>query len=133
VRIEPFAARWRGSFTAPARPELQRTACAWLACFDYAALCLEEGAEDLLHLDLAAAKDPDPAALAALQRLFGSPPELSARGSDRAVCACFKVVESEIRSAVAAGATLGKLQKDLKCGTNCGSCVPELRRLLSAD
>jgi assimilatory nitrate reductase catalytic subunit len=132
VRIEPFAARWRGSFTAPAKPELQRAASAWLARFDYAALRLVEGAEVFLRLDLAAAADPDAAALAALERLFGSPADASVRGSDRAVCACFKVVESEIRSAVAAGATLAKLQKDLKCGTNCGSCVPELRRLLSA-
>jgi NAD(P)H-nitrite reductase large subunit len=29
-------------------------------------------------------------------------------------------------------ATLAALQKDLKCGTNCGSCVPELRRLAAA-
>jgi assimilatory nitrate reductase catalytic subunit len=86
----------------------------------------------LLRLDLAAARDPDPAALAALEQLFGCKADNSVQGSDRAVCACFKVVESEIRSAVADGATLAQLQKDLKCGTNCGSCVPELRRLLSA-
>jgi assimilatory nitrate reductase catalytic subunit len=132
VRVEPFAARWRGSFSAPATPGLKRAAGPWLARFDYAALCLIEGPEVLLRLDLAAAKDPDPAALAALQALFGDPADTSVPSSDRAVCACFTVVESEIRAAVAAGGTLAKLQKDLKCGTNCGSCVPELRRLLAA-
>jgi assimilatory nitrate reductase catalytic subunit len=132
VRIEPFTSRWCGSFTAPAKPGLQRASSAWLARFDYAALRLVEGSEVLLRLDLAAAKEPDPDALAALERLFGSAPDTFAAGSERAVCACFKVVESEIRSAVADGATLAQLQKDLKCGTNCGSCVPELRRLLAA-
>jgi assimilatory nitrate reductase catalytic subunit len=132
VRIEPFAARWRGSFTAPARSGLERAAGRWLARFDYGALRLVEGSEILLRLELAAAEDPDPAALEALEQLFGSPVDTGACAPGRAVCACFKVVESEIRSAAAAGATLAKLQKDLKCGTNCGSCVPELRRLLNA-
>jgi assimilatory nitrate reductase catalytic subunit len=39
------------------------------------------------------------------------------------------VREAEIRAAVAAGADLARLQKELRCGTNCGSCLPELRRL----
>ena len=132
VRIERFAARWRGSFVAPATADRQRAVCTWLARFDYAALGLVEGPEVLLRLDLATAGDPDAAALAALEQLFGAAADTAARGSDRAVCACFKVVESEIRSAVAAGATLAQLQKGLKCGTNCGSCVPELRRLVNA-
>jgi assimilatory nitrate reductase catalytic subunit len=132
ARVEPFAVRWRGRFAAPARPGLQRTAGAWLERFDYAALSLVEGAEVSLRLDLAAAQEPDAAALAALEELFGSPAETTPEALDRAICACFKVVESELRSAIADGATLAKLQKDLKCGTSCGSCVPELRRLLSA-
>ena len=132
VRIEPFAARWCGSFTARATPGLQQAASARLSSFDYAALSLVEGPEILLRLDLATAADPDRAALAALEQLFGSPAQAAARGAERAVCACFKVAEAEVRSAVAAGASLAKLQKDLKCGTNCGSCVPELRRLLAA-
>jgi assimilatory nitrate reductase catalytic subunit len=52
--------------------------------------------------------------------------------ASRAVCSCFGVRESEIRSAVEAGADLARLQKALRCGTNCGSCVPELRRLVGA-
>ena len=131
VRIEPIAARWCGSFTARATPELQRAASARLPSFDYAALSLVEGPEILLRLDLATAGSPDRTALAALEQLFGSPALTTAR-SERAVCACFKVAGSEVRSAIAAGATLARLQKDLKCGTSCGSCLPELRRLLAA-
>src|SRR5258706_5247476 len=57
VRIEPFAARWRGAFAAAATPELQRSAAAWLAHFDYAAMVLVDGPEILLRLELVAAGD----------------------------------------------------------------------------
>jgi assimilatory nitrate reductase catalytic subunit len=132
VRIEPFAAHWRGTFTAAGTSDLKRAAATWLPRFDYAALSLVEGPEIHLRLELATRTDPDPKVLSALEDLFGTPPDTSASTSDRAVCACFKVPESTIRSAVAAGASLAKLQKELKCGTNCGSCVPELRRLVEA-
>jgi assimilatory nitrate reductase catalytic subunit len=39
------------------------------------------------------------------------------------------VSEAEIRAAVAGGARLEELKSRLCCGTECGSCVPELRRL----
>ena len=132
VSIEPFMAKWRGAFSAPANVELQRAASAFTPRFDYAAITLVEGPEILLRVDLASAGNPDRNILAALQDLFGSPADTSASTQDRAVCACFKVPESQVRAAVAAGASLAKLQKELKCGTNCGSCVPELRRLVAA-
>ena len=132
VRIEPFAACWRGEFAAAATPELQRAIAPWLARFHYAALSLAEGPEILLRLELAAASKPDAEALTSLEELFGNPPETGATSFERAVCACFKVGESQIRAAVAAGATFAGLQKNLKCGTNCGSCLPELRRLVAA-
>ena len=47
----------------------------------------------------------------------------------RIVCNCLDVAETEIRSVLAGGAGLAQLQEKLKCGTECGSCVPELRRL----
>ena len=132
VRVEPFAARWRGAFSAPATPELQRAAAAWLPRFDFAAVTLVEGPEIVLRLELATAGEPAPDALKALEKLFGQPPVSGAAAFERAVCACFRVGEGRIREAVAAGATLAALQKDLKCGTSCGSCVPELRRLVAA-
>ena len=53
-------------------------------------------------------------------------------GRGRIVCNCHNVAENAIRSSIAAGADLGTLQQQLKCGTACGSCVPELRRMLLA-
>ncbi|MGH8668148.1 MAG: molybdopterin-dependent oxidoreductase [Burkholderiales bacterium] len=46
----------------------------------------------------------------------------------RTVCNCFDVAEKQI----AAFADLRSLQAELKCGTSCGSCLPELRRLVAA-
>jgi assimilatory nitrate reductase catalytic subunit len=48
----------------------------------------------------------------------------------RMVCSCVGVPEQDIRSAICSGASLAELQATLKCGTQCGSCVPELRRML---
>jgi assimilatory nitrate reductase catalytic subunit len=47
----------------------------------------------------------------------------------RIVCNCFDVSENEIRADLAAGLDLAALQGKSKCGTNCGSCLSELRRL----
>src|SRR4029077_4206039 len=71
VRIEPFAARWRGAFSAIATPELQRAAGALLSRFDYAALTIAEGPEIQLRLELATTGDPDAKVLAELENLFG--------------------------------------------------------------
>jgi assimilatory nitrate reductase catalytic subunit len=67
-----------------------------------------------------------PPALALAPRPAGSAPAAS-RG--RIVCNCFDVSETDIRAAVGRGADLPALQRSLKCGTHCGSCVPEVRRL----
>jgi len=50
----------------------------------------------------------------------------------RTVCNCFGVGETALRAAVREGADLGSLQARFKCGTSCGSCLPELRRLVAA-
>ncbi|MCK9202515.1 MAG: molybdopterin-dependent oxidoreductase, partial [Gallionella sp.] len=47
----------------------------------------------------------------------------------RIVCNCFDVSESEIRADLAAGLGFTALQEKRKCGSNCGSCLPELRRM----
>jgi assimilatory nitrate reductase catalytic subunit len=130
IRLEPFAARWRGSFSAPATAALQRAAGARMARFDYATLTLVEGAEILLRLELASAGEPDAKVLAELENLFGQPPVTGPAAFEKSVCSCFKVGETQIRAAIAAGASLAALQTNLKCGTNCGSCMPELRRLV---
>lgn len=55
----------------------------------------------------------------------------------RQVCTCFNVSESAIQTQLArcrgnASERLAQLQQSLQCGTNCGSCVPELQRLVRA-
>lgn len=55
-----------------------------------------------------------------------------APGKDRTVCNCLGVTESAIKAELAKGADLPMLQMKLKCGTSCGSCVPELKRLATA-
>jgi len=44
------------------------------------------------------------------------------------ICSCFQVGSKQIQQAVAEGASsVDELGARLKCGTNCGSCVPELK------
>ena len=48
------------------------------------------------------------------------------------VCACFGVPEGRIIAAIATGCTSpAAIGGQLKAGTNCGSCIPELKRLLA--
>ena len=65
-----------------------------------------------------------------------APVALAPRG--RQVCSCFDVSEARINATLAtlAGAPearLDRLKLELKCGTNCGSCLPELRRMIRAQ
>ncbi len=61
-----------------------------------------------------------------------STPPTGQRGRGKIVCNCLDVAENEIVEACEAGADLQTLQAKLKCGTQCGSCVPELKRMVSA-
>ena len=47
------------------------------------------------------------------------------------VCKCADVSDVQINQELAAGADLPKLQDKLKCGTFCGSCVPDIKRMLA--
>ncbi|EUJ09612.1 anaerobic dehydrogenase, typically selenocysteine-containing [Methylophilaceae bacterium 11] len=66
----------------------------------------------------------------ALAPLSAPPSGQKSRG--KIVCNCFDVSENEIIDTCEAGADLQTLQAKLQCGTNCGSCVPELKRLVKA-
>jgi assimilatory nitrate reductase catalytic subunit len=51
------------------------------------------------------------------------------------LCSCFGVSEAQVHACLAksegdATERLAAVQEALKCGTNCGSCVPELKRLI---
>ncbi|MGB3251765.1 molybdopterin-dependent oxidoreductase [Buttiauxella gaviniae] len=54
------------------------------------------------------------------------------RDAGATVCSCFGVGEKTILSAIATGCqSVGLLGEKLRCGTNCGSCIPELRALIA--
>ena len=63
--------------------------------------------------------------------LAGVPPKGS-RDMGRQVCACFGVSEVAIIDAIRSGCTTAiDIGTRLKAGTNCGSCLPELKALLA--
>lgn len=59
-----------------------------------------------------------------------STPPTGQKSRGKIVCNCFDVSENEIIETCEAGADFQTLQAKLQCGTNCGSCVPELKRLI---
>jgi len=66
------------------------------------------------------------------QLLAGGGAQQTPRG--RTVCSCMGVSETAICAAIAAGCnTPAALVKQLGCGTQCGSCIPELRTLIAAS
>jgi assimilatory nitrate reductase catalytic subunit len=59
-----------------------------------------------------------------------SAPPAGHRSRGKIICNCLDVSENEIIENIAIGADLPTLQAKLKCGTQCGSCVPELKKLI---
>ncbi|WP_163414060.1 (2Fe-2S)-binding protein, partial [Escherichia coli] len=50
------------------------------------------------------------------------------------VCACFGVGRTTICDAINSGArSPSDIGAKLKAGTNCGSCIPELKRLIASS
>ncbi|MCB6182207.1 molybdopterin-dependent oxidoreductase [Leeia sp. TBRC 13508] len=47
----------------------------------------------------------------------------------KTICNCVGVTDTAIKAAIEGGADFQTLQKELKCGTQCGSCVPEIKRM----
>jgi len=72
----------------------------------------------------------DPADLAGL--LTARPPTGSAANTGRTVCACYSVGEKTIINAIREQGldSVEAIGSCLKAGTGCGSCVPEVRRIL---
>jgi assimilatory nitrate reductase catalytic subunit len=58
-----------------------------------------------------------------------SPPKGS-MNRGQIVCNCFDVALSEINEDVRAGLGLADIQATRKCGTSCGSCLPEVKRII---
>jgi assimilatory nitrate reductase catalytic subunit len=59
-----------------------------------------------------------------------SMPPTGQRSRGKIICNCLDVAENDIIDTIQLGADLITLQNKLKCGTECGSCVPELKRLV---
>src|SRR5690606_39220255 len=52
----------------------------------------------------------------------------------RIVCSCFNVGINQIAAAVAGGCNSAEaVGKSVKAGTNCGSCIPEIREIIHAN
>ncbi|MBH1987884.1 MAG: (2Fe-2S)-binding protein, partial [Burkholderiales bacterium] len=67
----------------------------------------------------------------------GAQPPVATEARGKQVCTCFNVSETAIvevlkRCEGGVNERLGQLQSELKCGTNCGSCLPALRKLAQA-
>jgi assimilatory nitrate reductase catalytic subunit len=74
--------------------------------------------------------------LSALERqslLSGKPPNQQ-EDAGRIICACYQVGVKTIQHGIAHDGlhTVEAIGESLKAGTNCGSCVPELRKLLES-
>ncbi len=109
----------------------------------YRAACLQDGNLEAVFFIAADQRLPEREWLASL---FGKPqittadlagllaarPPKGAADSGRNVCACFSVGEKTILNAIQAQGldSVEAVGKCLKAGTGCGSCVPEIRRLL---
>jgi assimilatory nitrate reductase catalytic subunit len=70
---------------------------------------------------------------AARTSLLTGKPGLGQKDAGRIVCACFSVGINTIMEAIQAGnlTSAEQIGEVLKAGTNCGSCVPELKALLT--
>ena len=68
------------------------------------------------------------------RRLLAGVPGAGGADAGRTVCACFQVGINTLRQGIAEQglSTPEAIGAALKAGTNCGSCVPELRQLLAS-
>jgi assimilatory nitrate reductase catalytic subunit len=53
--------------------------------------------------------------------------------SETIVCACFAIGDRAIRDACTAARSVSEIGQATRAGTNCGSCLPELRSILANE
>jgi len=81
---------------------------------------------DLAGLAAVAAQAEDPA-----RRIPKSQACDYIEGTEPVICACFRVSLDAVRAAVHGGAvSVEEIGRMLRAGTNCGSCLPELKRIV---
>ena len=124
-------------------PEGDRLSFADAASGDYRTAVLRDGRLEAVLLVGPSPKLPSPEWLKSQFELPSIAPAdrrallagRSVSGADEGpiVCVCFQVGAARIAAAAAAGHdTIDAVGKALGAGTNCGSCIPELRRLIAA-
>jgi assimilatory nitrate reductase catalytic subunit len=69
--------------------------------------------------------------------LPGAKAPVAVQSKGKVVCSCFNATDLAISTHLGGCSgsdeqRLASLQGTLKCGTNCGSCLPELRRMVRA-
>ncbi|MBV2133062.1 molybdopterin-dependent oxidoreductase [Pseudomonas sp. MAP12] len=62
---------------------------------------------------------------------LSTPPGNAGGCKSKTVCSCMNVSDAAIRAGIERGLDLDGLKQELRCGTSCGSCVPEIKRLLA--
>ncbi len=125
----PDAAQWL-ALNDPATGHFRRAALdsegrllAWLAIGDELPLC------DVEWLANCFADEADTPHLA----LLAGQPVDAGPDLGPVICSCFQVREKTIQAAVEEGAdSVEAIGKGCQAGTNCGSCIPELRGLLES-
>ncbi len=90
------------------------------------------GLPQVAHAMIRAAFDQVPQTLAERHALLSGQGAEETPAQGRTICSCFGVGDIPIRQAVAGGCdSVAALGARLRCGTNCGSCIPELKALLA--
>jgi assimilatory nitrate reductase catalytic subunit len=143
VKVERANLPWRfvGTRGAADVASLMKRLEPFMQAVPYAVRTLVGRERPGVRLRLAAEVAPPKGILKAIEAAFQQeggeivPDEDSGRG--RTICNCFDVAEDEIdaflaRSNSSRSNSLQELQASLKCGTNCGSCLPEVRRRIAA-
>lgn len=62
---------------------------------------------------------------------LSTPPGTSNTAGEKTLCACMNVSSAAINAGILRGLNLNGLKQELGCGSQCGSCVPEIKRLLT--
>ena len=93
----------------------------------------ELGAAEWLRALLLAAQPVDALRRWMLGPFTAPPAGMEAPSPGRIVCSCFGVAEPDIRSRIEAGASVDAIRAQLRCGSACGSCLPEIKRMARSE
>ncbi|WP_120996521.1 nitrate reductase [Stutzerimonas urumqiensis] len=73
----------------------------------------------------------DPALRPWLLAPLSEAPRATTAPAGKTLCNCMDISQARVCAGIAAGLDLEGLKRELGCGTQCGSCIPEIRRLIA--